>query len=182
MSAPFSYPEVGATRDGRLPHGYNHGYNIDRRRVRMGAGLSTFAAAKAAFERWEMFNKSWMRVFPGNAAIREGVTVAVVPAHFGFYSINVSRIVYVIETETPIRRFGFAYGTLPEHVESGEERFTVSWDSIDDSVWYEIVAFSRPRAILARIGYPVSRALQRKFGRTSVAGMMEAVRVRERRA
>jgi uncharacterized protein (UPF0548 family) len=27
-----------------------------------------------------------------------------------------------------MRRFGFAYGTLAQHAESGEERFTVEWN------------------------------------------------------
>jgi uncharacterized protein (UPF0548 family) len=30
-----------------------------------------------------------------------------------------------LPADGPVRRFGFAYGTLPDHVESGEERFTV---------------------------------------------------------
>ncbi len=52
-------------------------------------------------------------------------------------------------------RFGFAYGTLPGHVESGEERFLVEWDRGDDAVWYDILAFSRPNHVLTRLGYPV---------------------------
>lgn len=50
-----------------------------------------------------------------------------------------------------IARFGFAYGTLPGHVESGEERFQIEWHRSDDSVWYDILAFSRPNHPLARL-------------------------------
>jgi uncharacterized protein (UPF0548 family) len=32
--------------------------------------------------------------------------------------------VYVIEEGELVKKFGFAYGTLAEHAESGEERFT----------------------------------------------------------
>jgi hypothetical protein len=71
---------------------------------------------------------------------------------------------------------GFASGTLLEHAETGEERFTVSWDRSDNSVWYEIVAFSKPRAVLAKLGYPFSQKMQRKFGRASLGAMMKAVR------
>ena len=75
----------------------------------------------------------------------------------------------------PIGKFGFAYGTLPGHVESGEERFLVEWDRGDDGVWYDILAFSRPNHILTRLGYPVVRRLQKRFGRDSAASMLRAV-------
>ena len=60
------------------------------------------------------------------------------------------------------RRFGFAYGTLPDHVECGEERFTVECGQ-DDSVWYDILAFSRPRHPLAKLGQPLVRRWQKQF-------------------
>ena len=74
-----------------------------------------------------------------------------------------------------MQRFGFAYGTLPDHAGSGEERFLVEWDRKDDSVWYGILAFSRPRHLLARIGYPWVRRVQKRFGRESAAVMRRAV-------
>jgi uncharacterized protein (UPF0548 family) len=70
-------------------------------------------------------------------------------------------------------RFGFAYGTLPDHVERGEERFTVEWRA-DDSVWYDIYAFSRPKHPLARLGFPITRMLQKRFVRDSLAIMKAA--------
>jgi uncharacterized protein (UPF0548 family) len=84
--------------------------------------------------------------------------------------------VYVVDEEGPMERFGFAYGTLAEHAESGEERFTVEWNRYDDSVWYDILAFSRPRQMLARLGHPVSRLLQRKFAKDSKLAMLQSVR------
>jgi uncharacterized protein (UPF0548 family) len=84
--------------------------------------------------------------------------------------------VYVVDEEGPMERFGFAYGTLAEHAESGEERFTVQWNRHDDSVWYDILAFSRPRQMLARLGYPLSRSLQRKFAKDSKLAMLQSVR------
>ncbi|HEV3306332.1 MAG TPA: DUF1990 family protein [Candidatus Sulfotelmatobacter sp.] len=72
------------------------------------------------------------------------------------------------------KRFGFAYGTLGEHAESGEERFTVEWSRDDDSVWYDILAFSRPRQMLARLGYPLSRLLQKRFAEDSKAAVAKA--------
>ncbi len=53
-----------------------------------------------------------------------------------------------------MRRFGFAYGTLPDHAGSGEELFLIEWDRGEGSVWYDVLAFSRPGHILDRLGYP----------------------------
>lgn len=71
--------------------------------------------------------------------------------------------------------FGFAYGTLEEHAESGEERFLVELAG-DGSVWYEIRATSRPRAWAARGAFPLARALQARFRRDSLARMQEALK------
>jgi uncharacterized protein (UPF0548 family) len=43
---------------------------------------------------------------------------------------------------------------------------------------YDILAFSRPRQMLARIGYPLSRLLQKRFAEGSKAAMLEAVNSR----
>lgn len=63
---------------------------------------------------------------------------------------------YVIDDP---RRKGFAYGTLPGHPESGEEAFVVELHE-DSSVTFTITAFSRPHRLLAKLGGPVSRAVQ----------------------
>jgi len=39
-----------------------------------------------------------------------------------------------IDDDGPIKRFGFAYGTL-DHAESGEARFAVEWDQQGDDVY-----------------------------------------------
>ncbi len=72
-------------------------------------------------------------------------------------------------------RYGFAYGTLPDHAETGEERFLVEWDRMSGEVWYDILAFSRPHVVLTRLGYPYMRRIQRRFGRESAAAMLRAV-------
>ena len=50
----------------------------------------------------------------------------------GLWWLNACRIVYVVDESGPISKFGFAYGTLPGHVESGEERFLIEWDRGDE--------------------------------------------------
>jgi uncharacterized protein (UPF0548 family) len=98
--------------------------------------------------------------------------VAVVVRHLGFWSVNISRLIYVIAEPS---RYGFAYGTLACHAEEGEERFLVAHDPNTDEVWYDLFAFSRPKHALARIGYPISRYLQKRFARESLAAMKRAL-------
>ena len=167
----LSYPEVGATRKGAPPY-----YKVDHNRVRLGTGEEAFKIAVAALRQWKMFDLGWVRIAWPGAPIQEGTTVAVVARTLGFWSLNACRIVYTLdETEGPIRRFGFAYGTLQDHAEMGEERFSIEHHRFDGSVWYDIFAFSRPRLWLAQIGSPLARAYQRRFARDSKAVMARTV-------
>jgi uncharacterized protein (UPF0548 family) len=101
--------------------------------------------------------------------------VAVLARSGGFWWANAFRIVYVVDETEPRPEFGFAYGTLPGHAVSGEERFLVEWDRESCNVYYDILAFSRPQHILARLGYPWVRRVQKRFGRDLVAAMLKAV-------
>jgi len=65
--------------------------------------------------------------------------------------------------------------TLAEHAESGEERFSVEFHHATGEVWYDLFAFSRPNHFLARLGYPLSRMLQRRFAEDSKRAMLRAV-------
>jgi uncharacterized protein (UPF0548 family) len=165
---PFSYQEVGTTREGAPG-----GYNIDRHRIELGRGEDVFERARAAIREWKMFAAPWIRLCWPGVPIQTGSTVGVLVSHFGIWSLNAARIVYVIDDRGDTQRFGFAYGTLPGHAEIGEERFTVEFRQ-DGSVWYQIYAFSRPRG-LARCAYPISRALQRRFARDSMHAMRCAI-------
>jgi uncharacterized protein (UPF0548 family) len=100
--------------------------------------------------------------------------VAVLVSHLGFWSLNACRIAYVIEEHGGKEKYGFAYGTLPGHAAIGEERFTVEFDKNDGTVWYDILAFSRPKA-LARLAYPFTRSLQWRFAKDSKAAMLAGV-------
>ena len=50
----------------------------------------------------------------------------------GLWWLNACRIVYVVDEAGPVTKFGFAYGTLPGHAGTGEERFLVEWDRASD--------------------------------------------------
>jgi len=163
--AGFSYADVGATRI-ETPAGYQ----AHRERFALG-GPGVFERARQAIREWRMFDMGWLELCWPNAPIARGSTVGVLAHHLGFWSLHVARIVYVVDE--PLK-YGFAYGTLAEHAESGEEWFGVEQRS-DDSVWYEVLAFSRERHVLAKIGYPFTRSLQRKFRRDSGRAMQKAV-------
>lgn len=163
----FSYAEVGATAHEPPP-----GYNIDHNRQLLGTGRDVFGSAKQAVREWKMFDFPWIRLVSDETPIETGRTVAIVAEHLGFYSINASRIVYTIDEED---RFGFAYGTLTEHAEIGEERFLVEFDVGTGNVWYDLFAFSRPGSTLAWLGYPISRYFQMEFAAESKAAMLRAI-------
>jgi uncharacterized protein (UPF0548 family) len=165
----FTYSAVGATAD-RPPAGYV----VDHTRLKLGEGQQVFLAAKAALSRWEQFRLGWVETWPPEAPIHVGQTVAVMARLLCVWWVNACRIVYVVDEEEPVRQYGYAYGTLPDHAESGEERFQVEWHE-DGSVWYDILAFSRPRHPFARLGYPLARMLQKRFASDSPAAMLRAV-------
>lgn len=109
-------------------------------------------------------------------------TVVGVLANVGLWSLNPCRIVYIrddILTTNSIgqntQQFGFGYGTLPGHLAKGEERFQVEWNLSDNSVWYDILAFSQPNHWLSRLGYPVVRQLQKRFAKDSKRAMIWAI-------
>jgi len=167
---PFTYRAVGSTRTGPP-----EGHDVDHTRVKLGNGRAVFVAACQALREWKQFDLGWVIAGPTDTPIEAGQPIAVWARTFGLYWINACRIVYVQSEEGPTTRFGFAYGTLPSHVEAGEERFLVEWDRSTDEVFYDILAFSRPRHPLIRLAYPLMRRQQRRFARDSAAAMQAAV-------
>ena len=159
---PFTYAEVGAT-NATPPSGYN----VDHNRIQLGSGEATYRGAVDALKHWRHFELGWVGIVPRGVPVEVGATVAVKARAFGTWSLSATRVVYTIDEA---RRFGFAYGTLPDHVETGEERFLVEWRP-DDSVWYDILAFSRPRHPLVRLSSPLARRLQKQFARDSLTQM-----------
>jgi len=166
-SDSFSYAEVGHTR-GSPPAGFS----VDHNRMMLGQGKAAFERAKQAVREWKMFDVPGLELFYPDTPIEAGREVALLARHLGFYSLNSCRIVYVIDDA---ERSGFAYGTLTEHAESGEERFTVEFDPGTGEVWYDIYAFSRPGHLLVRLGYPYGRFRQKRFGAGSKEAMRRAV-------
>jgi uncharacterized protein (UPF0548 family) len=149
--APPTYAEVGATRADDMPPHYVH----DRSRVGLPTG--SFDRAADALHRWQAHRGAGVDVHPGDAPLRPGADVVVVASVGPVRALAPCRIVYLIDEPD---RFGFAYGTLPGHPEQGEEAFVV--ERVGADVSFSIVAFSRPAELLARVGRPVARRVQRR--------------------
>lgn len=158
---PFTYTEVGATN--AVPP--KSDYNVDHNRIQLGTGEAVYKKAVEALKNWRHFDLGWVTIAPRGVPVEVGATVAIKARAFGTWSLSASRIVYTIDED---KRFGFAYGTLPDHVECGEERFLIEWRA-DDSVWYDILAFSRPKHPLVRLSKPLARMLQKQFARDSLS-------------
>ena len=146
--------------------------------VAIGHGEADFQRARAALMTWKQFDIGWVETFPGHAPVAVGTVVAVLIRHLGFWSLNGCRVLYRVGCVDDVARFGFAYGTLTNHAEAGEELFEVFIDPQSDEVMYRIRAVSWPQATLARVGQPIVRVLQARFRRHSAAAMKHATRAK----
>lgn len=167
----LTYPLVGATQNAKHPAGFT----VDHNRICLGKGEATFDVAKQALRTWQHYRFDWIELHRPAAHPEPGQTVGVLARAAGLWVLNACRIVYVIEEAEPLRRFAFAYGPLPEHAEAGEERFQVEWNRADDTVWYDIFAFSRPAQLLSKLANPYVRTKQKQFATESKRTMQAAV-------
>lgn len=170
--APFTYDEVEATRLG-TPSGYTCGHQ----RCCLGHGREVFLQAKQNLRDWKMFPSQFVDlVWP--VPFETGRVVATLFRTPFFWTLNPCRIVYSIdEVIDDVERFGFAYGTVGQHLAAGEERFTVEHNLQDDSVWYEVYCFSKADHWLAKAFYPYLRFQQARFRRLSAMAMQRETRV-----
>jgi uncharacterized protein (UPF0548 family) len=167
QALPLSYDPIG------LVERPAPGFAVDELTAVVGSGAAAFACACDCLRRWMHFDLGWVQIAPHAPPITTGTVVCVLVRHLGFWSMNGCRVVYPIGDGE--REFGFAYGTLTSHAERGEESFTVRLSPDTGDVTYAIRAVSRPRALLARLGYPVTRRLQAKFRADSATAMARAV-------
>jgi uncharacterized protein (UPF0548 family) len=169
---PLSYSPVGMVSAATVRH------RLDEEVVVIGRGNADFERARRALAAWKPFDIGWVELFPLHAPPTIGTVVAVLIRHFGFWSLNGCRVVYAVGDEDQDHRCGFAYGTLTNHAEGGEELFEVFMDPKTDDVKYRIRAVSWPQVTLTRLGQPLVRLLQARFRRDSAEAMKRATRTR----
>jgi uncharacterized protein (UPF0548 family) len=160
----LTYAEHGAT-EGSMPAGYHRG--------RWEADLGTFDEGafdrlSAALWNWDVQRGAGLSIYPAEP-VRSGLTFAFWFRLGGVYVTAAARVVYL--TNEPDLR-GFAYGTLPQHPEQGEEAFHVVRDG--SRMLFRITAFSRPRHPLARAGAPLTRLVQLRMNQAYLRAMRSA--------
>ena len=168
---PLSYGPTGIVR-------HRPAKRFDEQVVAVGRGEADFERACGALERWNHFNIGWVEAFPARSSIEAGTDVAVLIRHLGFWSLNGARVLYQVGGTDGQDAFGYAYGTLTNHAESGEELFEVSIDRQSGDVMYRIRAVSRPQSALTWIGQPTVRLFQARFRHDSAVAMRRAIGAR----
>jgi uncharacterized protein (UPF0548 family) len=167
---PLSYDQVGIAKQSPA------GFSVDEASAVVGKGKQVFATARIALTEWRHFELGWVELLPRGAAIEPGTVVAVLVHHLGFWSLNGCRVVYGVGDQESGNKFGFAYGTLTNHAEMGEELFEVLLEPESEEVVYRIRAVSKPHSALARIGYPITRVFQERFRRDSISALQRAIK------
>lgn len=160
MTAPaLTYAEVGATAREPLPPGYHH--------VRASRSLGVVDLDEVAeiLSRWKVQERAGVRQVDGPPRVALGADVTF---RFLFQTIP-CRVVEVVDE--PDRR-GFAYGTLPGHPETGEERFLAERDPATGVVTATITAFSIAGTWKTRLAGPLGRLLQRFMTRRYLDAMV----------
>jgi len=152
---------------GDRPDGYHH----DHASIELGTGDHAWARAKDGIDTWRAPAAAGIRIEPRDAPVTVGTTVAIVTRLGPLTVLAACRIVAVVDEPD---RYGFAYGTLPAHPEEGEELFLVTRGG-DDTVRFEITAFSRPHDLLTRLGGPVTRRVQHRTTKRYLEGMRDWV-------
>ena len=167
-AADVTYGPVGVTLgdDPALP-----GRRTDRYEAELGRGEEVLDRAVAGLRTWAAHRGAGLRVEPPDAPVAEGATVVLITRLGPASVVAACRVVAVVDDAD---RFGFAYGTLPLHPESGEEAFVVERGA-DDVVRFRVVAASRPAHPLARLGAPVTRLVQRRVTHRYLDALRSAV-------
>ncbi len=164
QASPLSYSKYAgaiSTLNGLTGLHAPPGFSIDHTRSKIGRGPHAFVAAKVAMQQWQHFDLGCVRVANPETPIAPGEVVAVEVHALGLWSVNLSRILYVIDEPN---RFGFAYGTTPLHAERGEEPSLLEYDPNSGNLSYDLLAISQPAHPLAKAPpTPTTRSLQRRF-------------------
>ena len=133
-------------------------------------GNNAFERGCEALRTWTVHRGAGL-ILLADGPIAVGTNVAFsAPLPIGFVD-GTCRIVAVVDESD---RFGFAYGTLPVHPETGEESFLVVRDRTG-AVRFDVEGVSRPTQTLARVFPPVANRLQDAAVRRYLSAMEHAV-------
>lgn len=157
--APLNYPGVGATQRDAVH--WPAGFRRLSVRTRLGHGEDDFAAAAGAVADWGLHRAAGVRVETDARRAAPGAEVVV---GLGVGALRLRAPCRVVWAVAGKRRSGWAYGTLPGHPVRGEEAFVVTRDE-EDTVWLDVLAFSRPVGRPAVAAGPLLPVFQRWYAR-----------------
>ena len=157
------------TLRGLLPAGFRH----ERHEVVLPDRDDAFDRGAEGLRQWAPHLAAGLAVEPRDRPA-DGATVAVAAPLGPLTAVAVCRIVAVVDEPD---RYGFAYGTLPGHPERGEEAFIV--ERANGRTTFGITAFSRPAELLARLGGPITRRIQRSTTNRYLDGLVAFVTAAE---
>jgi uncharacterized protein (UPF0548 family) len=159
----LTYEGVGLTL-GEMPSDYHH---LKAERV-VGSGNALMERGREAIRTWTAQAQMKLVLHPQVPDFAEGsVLVFALPlSPTPFWATGACRIVKIVDEP---QHFGFVYGTLPHHPESGEESFLVHHHD-DDRVSFTVTAFSRANALPMRAAGPVGRIIQARAAEVYLDG------------
>ncbi len=151
------------------------GMKRDTLEVRIGSGEAVWARARDGIRHWAHFDLGWAAIETGNNPPQAGLDLVVHAALVGIHLTTACRVVAVHDRQDGDgARFGFTYGSLQSHVESGEEMFEVARHS-DGDVSYRIDVMARPGRWYAWAAQPFVEHQRRRFRADSAAAMSRYV-------
>lgn len=147
------------------------GYHHDRAEMAftVDSGATLHGASHALFN-WNAHIGAGFLVYPPDTSACLGATILLCRKLAVGYVTLSCRVVQVINEPN---RQGFAYGTLPLHLEQGEQRFVVEQES-EGRVRFLIETTSRPTHPISRLGYPVTRLIQERAIRNYLLALATA--------
>lgn len=146
-----TYSTIGMSRPGASVSGFH----LEDHRADLAID---FATARERLARFATHALPYLFVYPHDARVVVQRDIVVCARVGAVWSINPCRVVLVEDTPD---RFAYAYGTLPGHVESGEEWFSV--EKLGGRVVAETRAYARMADLFARLATPIARRVQRRI-------------------
>ncbi|MBA2608801.1 MAG: DUF1990 domain-containing protein [Actinobacteria bacterium] len=162
-TASPTFAPVGATASSDAVPGFHY---ASYGRV-VGHGPADWEAARDGLWAWAAHVGAGVAITPPSEPLEVGATVVAATRVGPLYVLIPCRIVSTVD-ETD--RFGFTYATLPGHPECGEESFILTRNAAG-GVTFTVSAHSRHAELLAKLGAPVSRFVQRQTNNAYIAGL-----------
>eukprot|EP00741_Cyanophora_paradoxa_P006291 tig00000989_g6099.t1 len=165
-----------------------NGYSPNGFRVVVGRGSHTFEVARDFVKDFQMVARAtknpllYAELWPPGALTQREAPLAVVARVYGvLWSVSPCRLLYAQESDGGgSRTFALSYGTLTDHLISGEERFRVTHEKGSDLVEFEVASLSQPNerrwGPLGRAAGVFVKPLQRIFVRETARAVFEHCR------